>query len=62
VSQQHGLHIRERERTLEQRIIEEINLADREVIRRAPIGIHFLEQIWRECFRFHGKNLLGSDI
>ena len=35
----------EPERGFEQRIVLQINLPDGEVIRRAPIGVHFLEEI-----------------
>ena len=34
-------------RLLEQRIIEEIDLADRQVIGRSPVGVHFAEQLGR---------------
>ena len=39
VSQQHVLHVRERQRPLQQRIVVEINLADRQVVGGAPVGI-----------------------
>ena len=53
VSQQHVLHIRERQRPLQQRIVVKINLADRQIVGGAPVGIHLLEQFRRErrwCF------------
>jgi hypothetical protein len=43
--QQTGLDIFGRERGLEKRIVLQIDLPDREVISRAPIGVHFLEEI-----------------
>ena len=43
--QQTGLDMFEPERGFEQRIVLQINLPDRKVIRRAPIGVHFLEEI-----------------
>jgi hypothetical protein len=30
---------------LEQRIVSQIDLSDRKVIRRAPIGVHFSEKL-----------------
>ena len=44
VSEQHGLHIRERQRPFQQRIVVEINLAHRQIVGRAPVGVHFAEQ------------------
>jgi VIT family len=41
VSQQHVLHIRERQRSLQQRIVIKINLPDRKIVGRPPIGIQF---------------------
>ena len=43
VPQQHVLYIRERQRPLQQRIVVKINLADRKVIGRTPIGIQLLQ-------------------
>ena len=43
VPQQHVLYVRERQRPLEQRIVVEINLADRQVVCRAPVGVHLVE-------------------
>ena len=45
VSQQHMLHIRERQRPLQQRIVVKINLADRQIVGGAPVGVHFAEQV-----------------
>ena len=44
VSQQHVLHIRERQRPLQQRIVVEINLADRKIVGGAPVGVDLEEQ------------------
>ena len=55
VSQQHVLHIRERQRPLQQRIVVEINLADRQIVRGAPVGVHLVEQFRRESVCFHGS-------
>ena len=52
VPQQHVLHIRERQRPLQQRIVVEIDLADRQIVGGAPVGIHLAEQFRRECSVF----------
>ena len=57
VSQQHVLHVRERQRPLQQRIVVEINLADRQIVGGAPVGVHLVEQFRRECVGFHGSSL-----
>ena len=46
--QQTGLDVFELERGFEQRIVLQIDLPDRKIIRRAPIGVHFLQQIGRQ--------------
>jgi hypothetical protein len=43
-----GLDVLERESGFEQRIVLEIDLPDREVIRGAPICIHLLQQVGRQ--------------
>ena len=55
VSQQLVLHIRERQRPLQRRIVLKINLADGQIVGGAPIGIHLVEQFRRErrCICFH---------
>ena len=58
VSQQHVLDVRERQRPLQQRIVVEINLADRQIIGRAPVGVNFLEQFGSKGVCFHNSNLL----
>ena len=40
VPQQHVLHVRERQRPLQQRIVVEIDLADRQIVGGAPVGVH----------------------
>ena len=52
VSQQHVLHIRERQRPLQQRIVVEINLADRQIVGGAPVGVHLVEQFRRSVAMF----------
>jgi len=36
--------IRQRQRPLQQRIVEKVKSADREVVRGAPVGVHLVEQ------------------
>ena len=45
VSEQHVLHIRDCQRTFQQRIVVEIDLADRQIVGSAPIGVDFVQQI-----------------
>ena len=40
VAQQPRLHVVQRERPLQQRIVFQINLADGEIVGGAPVGIH----------------------
>ena len=50
--EQHVLHIRERQRPLQQRIVVEINLADRKIVGGAPVGVHLVEQFRGKSFLF----------
>ena len=52
VPEQHALHIREHERASEQRIVEHPPPTG-ELVRRAPIGVDLVKQIWRESVGFH---------
>lgn len=45
MSQQHALHVRDCERFFQQRVVTEINLADGQVVGRAPVGIYFPSQL-----------------
>ena len=45
MSKQARLDVGQRERVLEKRIVAEVDLPDREVIRSAPVGIHLSEKI-----------------
>ena len=54
MAQQHMLHVREYQRPLQQRIVVEINLADRQIVGGAPVRIHLVEQFRRERVGFHG--------
>ncbi len=45
VAEQARLHVVERERALEQRIVFEIDLSDGEVVGGAPVGVHFCQLI-----------------
>ena len=49
----------ELERGFEQRIVLQIDLPDRKVIRRAPISVHFFQQIGRQRGT-HRRLLTGS--
>ena len=40
VAQQARLHVIQRQRAVEQRIVLEINLADRKIVGRTPVGVH----------------------
>jgi hypothetical protein len=37
-----------RKRLLQERIIEEVNLADGEIVGRTPVGVDLVEQVWCE--------------
>jgi hypothetical protein len=41
VSKQTGFHVLALQRLLEERVVEKIDLPDREIVRRAPIGVDF---------------------
>ena len=56
--EQTGLDVFEPERGFEQRIVLQIDLPDREVICRAPIGVHFLQQIGAQ--RCNHRDSLGA--
>ena len=45
VSEQHVLDVRERQRPLQQRIVVEIDLADRQIVGGAPVGIHLMHEL-----------------
>jgi hypothetical protein len=53
VSQQHVLHVRKHQRPLQQRIVVEIDLAHRQIVGSAPVGVHLVEQFRRKCVGFH---------
>jgi hypothetical protein len=54
------VHIRECQRPLQQRIVAEINLADRQIVGGAPVGIHLVEHLRGKSFSLHGSILLFS--
>jgi hypothetical protein len=60
VSQQHVLHIRERQRPLQQRIVVKINLANRQIVGGAPVCIHLVEQFRGKSLCVHGSILFLS--
>jgi hypothetical protein len=47
MTEQTGLDVLKRQRCFEQRVILQIDLPDREVIRGAPVSVHLVEQIGR---------------
>ena len=55
VAEQARFDVRQLERLFQQRIVKEINLSDREVVRRAPPGIQLAQQFRSQslCFCFH---------
>ncbi len=55
VPEQHVLHVRERQRPLQQRVVVEIDLADRQIVGGAPVGVHPLEKVRSECPGRHGS-------
>src|SRR5580693_8057498 len=55
MSDHQRLYVREFQRLLQQRILIKVNLADRQIVGRSPIGIHLMEQFRRERFCFHGS-------
>ena len=54
MAEQHVLHIRERQRPLEQWIVEEKDLAHRQVVGGAPVGVHVVEQFRSKGVGGHG--------
>src|SRR3984885_9221365 len=54
MAEQTWLDMFELERNFQQRIVLQIDLPDRKVIRRTPIGVHFPQQIWRQGIKHHG--------
>src|SRR5476651_2631758 len=43
VPQEHVLHVRERQGSLQQRVVVKIDLANRKTVRGSPVGVHPLE-------------------
>src|SRR6266542_6357036 len=69
VTEQPRLHMLEFQRFAQQRIGEQIDLSNREVIGRTPVGVHLAQLSWRKwlagegetgrtgrCSRSHGKS------
>ncbi len=46
--EQPRLDVIDRQRLFEQRVLAQIDLADRQIIRRTPVGMHAAKHIWRE--------------
>ncbi len=53
MSQQHVLHVRNRQWPLQQRVVVEINLAYRQIVGGTPVGVYLVEQFRRKCVGFH---------
>ena len=58
VSDHQMLHVRQFQRLLQQRIVVEINLTNRQIVGGSPVGIHLAEQFRGKRFCFHGSILL----
>ena len=58
MSQQHVLDIRQRQRSLQQRIIVQVDLADRQIVGRTPVGVHLVKQFGGQRSSLHGSILL----
>ena len=61
VAEQHVLHVRERQRPLQQRIVVEIDLADRQIVGGAPVGVHLVEQFRREGVGLHDESPINPN-
>ena len=46
VAEQPRLDVLARQRLLQQRIVVQIDLADRQIVGRPPVGVHFGELVW----------------
>ncbi len=51
-------HVRQRQRPSQQRVVVEVDLADRQVVRRPPVGVHPVQQLRVEGARCHACCLL----
>jgi hypothetical protein len=54
MSEQHVLHIRECQRSLQQRVVVEIDLSNGQVIGGSPVGVDLLKQFCRKSVCLHG--------
>jgi len=55
VPQQHVLDVRQGQRPLQQRIVIEINLSDRQIVGGAPVSVHLVQHFRSKGFRHHGS-------
>ena len=64
MAQEPRFHMRRRQRFLEQRIVEQIDLPDRQIVRGSPIGVDPLELIVRQrrAYRYSHRNPVRSAI
>ena len=54
VAQEPGLDVLELQGFVQQRVVEQIDLADRQVIGGPPVGVHLAEELWIKR-RVHGR-------
>ena len=56
------LHVRQLQRLLQQRIVVEINLPDRQVVGGAPIGVHPAQLVGPECRLLVGRPIVIASV
>ena len=59
VAEEHMLHIREGQRPLQQWIVVEIDLPDRQIVGGTPVSVHVVEQFRGECVSNHNLDVLS---
>ena len=62
VPQQHALDVRQRQRPLHQGVVVEVDLADRQVVGGAPVGVDPVQQLPRECVGLHGLTFCAAGV
>ncbi len=60
VSEKHSLHIRQRQGALQERVVVKINLADRQVVGRAPVRIDEAQLLVGKPALAHGRTYEGQ--
>ncbi len=51
-------YVRQLQRSLQERIVLEINLSDRQVVGGPPVGVDVVKEFGRESIGFHGSGFL----